>query len=146
MEESRGREFTRNRGKQLKRATNRNWTGKGLCAGIQYLHDKLKILHNDIKSNNVVLDGCNISESEAVLVDFGKATYQICPKVYETPADTGKFRHLAPELGQTKGKQTTKSDTYSLGFMIRGLKYKHEPIHLFTYSLCFLCSDRLAHG
>ena len=39
-----------------------NWTNllNGLCSGIRYLHNKVKVLHNDIKSNNVVLDGCNL--------------------------------------------------------------------------------------
>ena len=101
---------------------------KGLCGGIRYLHDKLKILHNDIKSNNVVLEGSSMSEAEAVLIDFGKATYQICPKVYETPADTSKFRHLAPELGQSQGKQTAKSDIYSLGYMIRSFKLQAPEV------------------
>lgn len=49
---------------------------------------KVKVLHNDIKSNNVVLDGCSIAEAEAVLIDFGKATHQVSPKIYHKPADT----------------------------------------------------------
>ena len=50
---------------------NINWTYllRGLCDGTQYLHNELKILHNDIKSNNIVLDGCNLDEAEVVLVD-----------------------------------------------------------------------------
>lgn len=105
-----------------------NWTNllNGLCSGIRYLHNKVKVLHNDIKSNNVVLDGCNLFEAEAVLLDFGKATDQNSPKIYDKPADTRKFRHLAPELGHVNGKQSNKSDVYSLGYMIRNLKYKHQ--------------------
>lgn len=105
-----------------------NWTNllSGLCSGIRYLHNKVKVLHNDIKSNNVVLDGCNLFEAEAVLLDFGKATDQNSPKIYKKPADTRKFRHLAPELGQVNGKQSNKSDVYSLGYMIRSLNYKHQ--------------------
>lgn len=105
---------------------NINWMHllRGLCDGLRYLHDKEKILHNVIKSNNVVLDGGNLAEADAVLVDFGKATYQTSPKIYKMPADTQKFKHLAPELGKENGKQSKKSDIYSFGFMIRGLKYK----------------------
>ena len=96
----------------------------GLCSGIEYIHEKVKILHNDIKINNVVLDGNSLAEAEAILIDFGKARDQISPKVYVTPADMQQFKHLAPKLGQVNGKQRKKSDVYSLGFLIRTLKYK----------------------
>ena len=96
----------------------------GLCSGIEYIHEKVKILHNDIKINNVVLDGNSLAEAEAILIDFAKARDQISPKVYVTPADMQQFKHLAPELGQVNGKQSKKSDVYSLGFLIRTLKYK----------------------
>ena len=110
--------------------TNINWTHliRGLCKGIQYLHETVKLLHNDIKCNNVVLDGCNFAKAEAVLIDFGKATEQISPKVYRTPADTRKFKHLAPELGKTNGKQSKKTDIYSLGYLIRGLNYNFSNV------------------
>ena len=96
----------------------------GLCSGIEYIHEKVKILHNDIKINNVVLDGNSLAEAEAILIDFAKARDQISPKVYVTLADMQQFKHLAPELGQVNGEQRKKSDVYSLGFLIRTLKYK----------------------
>lgn len=60
--------------------TTNNWTNllNGLCSGIWYLH-------NDTKSNNIVLDGCNLFEAEDVLLDFGKATDQNSPKKYDKP-------------------------------------------------------------
>ena len=76
--------------------------------------EKVKILHNDIKINNVVLDGNSLAKAEAILINFKKAKDQISPKVYVTPADTQQFKHLAPELGQVNGKQSKKSDVYSL--------------------------------
>lgn len=105
---------------------NVNWTNllRGLCDAVRYLHEKLKVLHNDIKSNNIVLDGCNLTEAVAVLVDFGKATHQSSTKIYHTPADIRKFKHLAPELGQTNAKQSKGSDIYSLGYTIKSLKRK----------------------
>ena len=84
-----------------------NWTHLfvGLCRGIQHIHDNAKILHNDMKSNNKVLDGCSLAEAEAVLVDFEKATDKKQPyKIYQMPSDTKKFQHLAPKLGQPNGK------------------------------------------
>ena len=121
--------------------TSINWTHllSGLCSGIRHLHDKVKILHNDIKSNNVVLDGHNLAQAEAVLVDFGKATDLCSPKTYRTPADKKKFPHLAPELGQSNGKQSNKSDIYSLGFMIRSLKYKFVSFPLIFVNLYRSC-------
>lgn len=44
----------------------------GLCSGIWYFYNKVKVFYNDIKLNNVVLDGCNLFEVEVVLLDFGK--------------------------------------------------------------------------
>ena len=75
-----------------------NWSHLlgGLCRGIRHIYDKIKILHSDIKSNNVVLDGPSSAEAEAVLVDFGKATDQSNPRIYQTPADTKKFQHWHP--------------------------------------------------
>lgn len=111
----------------------------GLCSGIEYIHQTAKILHNDIKINNVVLDGTSLAEAEAVLIDFGKATDQISPKVYVTPADTQKFKHLAPELGQVNGKQSKKSDVYSFGYLIRTMKHTFSsfpPIFSDVYRSC----------
>lgn len=103
-----------------------NWTHLlgGLCRGIPHIHDRIKILHNDINSNNLVLDGPSLAEAEAALVVFGKATDQSNPTIYQTPADTKRFKHLAPELGQPNGRQSKKTDIYSVGFLIRGMKYK----------------------
>ena len=118
----------------------------GLCSGIEYIHEKVKILHNDIKINNVVLDGNSLAEAEAILIDFGKARDQISPKVYVTPADTQQFKHLAPKLGQVNGKQSKKSHVYSLGFLIRTLKYKFSDfpsMFLKVYRSCLRTNTSL---
>ena len=101
--------------------------------------EKVKILHNDIKINNVVLDGNSLAKAEAILIDFKKAKDQISPKVYVTPADTQQFKHLAPELGQVNGKQSKKSDVYSLGFLIRTLKYKFSNFPSMFVKVCRSC-------
>lgn len=51
-----------------------NWANVfcGLCNGIKYIYEILKILYNDIKINNVVFDGICLVEVEIVLIDFGK--------------------------------------------------------------------------
>lgn len=43
-----------------------------LFDGVCYLYDSVKIFYNDIKLNNVVLDGFSLVEVEVVLIDFGK--------------------------------------------------------------------------
>lgn len=118
-----------------------NWMHliRGLFNAVRYLHEKVKVLHNGIKSNNVVLDGCSITEAEAVLIDFGKATHQISPKIYHKPADTKKYKHLAPELGEVNGKQSKETDVYSLGYLMRGLNYKFQnfpSIFIYMYRSC----------
>ena len=64
--------------------TSIDWTHllSGLFSGVRHSHDSVKILHNDIKLNNVVLDRPSLVEAEAVLIDLGKATDQSSPKTY----------------------------------------------------------------
>jgi len=73
-----------------------------------------------------VLDGCDLLEAKAVLIDFGKATDQNSLKIYKKPADICKFRHLEPGLGQVNGKQCNKTDVYSLGYTMRSSKYMNQ--------------------
>ena len=106
-----------------------------LCAqiaeAVRYLHDEVKILHNDLKCNNVVICD-NISEVarsstsayssrvQIVLIDFGKATSTDKGKTYklnniEKFQYTTKFPHMAPEVIEGLSPQSKMSDIYSLG-------------------------------
>ena len=102
---------------------------KGVLQALLWLHSK-KILHNDLKADNVVLhnDGPRI-------VDFGKAnmessslTYNIEPGSAEHIQYETYHRHLAYELRNIPGsKQSFKTDTYSVGYMIKHLSALTKP-------------------
>lgn len=49
----------------------------GVISGLKYIHKK-ENLHNDIKEDNVV-----ISESTAVIIDFGKACFKKDGRAYK---------------------------------------------------------------
>lgn len=75
-------------------------------------------LHNDLKGNNVVLDGVNL---DAILIDFGKSkqiskTKLLKPKVHVKEVSQ-RYPHIVPEL-HCGGKQSTSSDVYSFGASI----------------------------
>ena len=48
---------------------------KQIIEGVKYIHSR-SILHNDINSNNVVLD---ITNTKVFIIDFGKATLVSAP-------------------------------------------------------------------
>ena len=87
-----------------------------------YIHGE-GILHNDIKSDNIVFYAEN-TELKPVLVDFGKAC----------PINEGEYRklskkkqqiyrehhsHIAPEIVDGTAPQSRSSDIYSLGRVVR---------------------------
>lgn len=106
-----------------------------LCAqiaeAVRYLHDEVKILHNDLKCNNVVICDSisevarsstytHSSNVQIVLIDFGKATNTDKGKTYklneiEKSQYTAKFPHMAPEVIEGFSPQSKMSDIYSLG-------------------------------
>ena len=104
-----------------------------LCAqmveAIRYLHEDAKIIHNDIKSNNILLTrsldkGSSlpslVSDYQVVVTDFGKATSQNDGRKYElTQLEKHQYycehHHIAPEVIEGITKQTMMSDIFSLG-------------------------------
>lgn len=93
---------------------------------LSYLHDTARVLHNDIKSDNILLTKTSTySECQIVLVDFGKATTLGEAKRYHLSMKdqaeyTRKFVHLAPEVISGESKQSIYSDIFSAG----GILYK----------------------
>ncbi|XP_040373811.1 probable LRR receptor-like serine/threonine-protein kinase At1g53430 isoform X4 [Rosa chinensis] len=86
----------------------------GIARGLEYLHEhpRMKIVHSDIKSTNILLDG----NLKAKISDFGLA------RLY-TEDDQFKFikvevpqGYMAPEY--VRGIVTSKADVYSFGVVI----------------------------
>ena len=103
-----------------------------LAEVVQYLHDEVKILHNDLKCNNVVICdsvterqlpvGEAVSGVQILLIDFGKATGIHNGKALRLN-DAEKLQymkyypHVAPEVIQGSSRQSKLTDIYSLGVL-----------------------------
>ncbi|KAG0265803.1 hypothetical protein DFQ27_000338 [Actinomortierella ambigua] len=97
-----------------------NWEDKKrishqIICGLAYMHS-CRVLHRDLKSDNVLLtDGMKVAK----LCDFGLAKLK---PLGQTPDDNdghvGTRRWMAPELFDTNTEHTTKTDVYSLGWIL----------------------------
>jgi serine/threonine protein kinase len=122
-----------------------HWLGilHDLSTAVSYVHGQ-NIIHNDIKSNNAVVEkqGENYS---AVLIDFGKATAVNDGKIYPEFDDAEeekyqrKFPYLAPELKAGGGRQSEASDVYSFGYLMKVVSHTINDRELST--LYHMCKD-----
>ncbi|CAB4313718.1 unnamed protein product [Prunus armeniaca] len=118
-----------------------NWENRfniclGIARGLDHLHEhpRLKMVHRDIKAENILLDGA----LNAKISDFGMAslyTEEEQLMIIKVEAPNG---HMAPEY-VVQGFVTSKVDVYSFGVVIleivsgkknAGYKFNHESEYL----------------
>lgn len=90
---------------------------KETCEALAHLHSR-GYLHNDLKGNNVVLDG---EKHRPIIIDFGKSVKISKAKLRKPKLNvkkaTKRYPHIAPELHRGE-RQSTASDVYSFGALI----------------------------
>lgn len=93
-----------------------------VAEAIHHLHTKAKVVHRDIKDENVILDG----EGNIKLIDFGSAAY-----IKSGPFDVfvGTIDYAAPEVLAGKAYRGKEQDVWALGILLYTIVYKENPFY-----------------
>ncbi|KAI0840446.1 Pkinase-domain-containing protein [Hypoxylon sp. FL0890] len=93
-----------------------------VARAIHHLHTKAKVVHRDIKDENVILDG----EGNIKLIDFGSAAY-----IKNGPFDVfvGTIDYAAPEVLAGKPYGGKEQDVWALGILLYTIIYKENPFY-----------------
>ena len=97
-----------------------------LCAGLAEAH-RNKVIHGDLKSNNVILTNAADGTLRAVITDFGLARRPQVPGLDAALSErAGTPEYMAPELW--KGEEiSVASDIYALGVILYELASGGRP-------------------
>lgn len=105
-----------------------------LMEAMRYLHNEVNILHNDLKCNNILLcdshsnmggeSSSMCAPVKVVVIDFGKATSTKNGKTFtlserEKAEHIQRFSHISREVIEGITSQTTMSDMFSAGCIIK---------------------------
>ncbi|XP_054794511.1 cysteine-rich receptor-like protein kinase 42 [Prosopis cineraria] len=87
----------------------------GIARGLTYLHEEshLRIIHRDIKTNNILLD----DDLQSRIADFGLARLLPEDKSHLSTKFTGTLGYTAPEY-IIHGQLSEKADVYSYGIVV----------------------------
>ncbi|KAF9690992.1 hypothetical protein EKO04_010989 [Ascochyta lentis] len=93
-----------------------------VAEAVHFLHTKAKVVHRDIKDENVVLDG----EGNIKLIDFGSAAY-----IKSGPFDVfvGTIDYAAPEVLAGRAYRGKEQDVWALGILLYTIIYKENPFY-----------------
>jgi tetratricopeptide (TPR) repeat protein/tRNA A-37 threonylcarbamoyl transferase component Bud32 len=98
-----------------------------LCAGLAEAH-RNRVIHGDLKSNNVILTSGAEGRIRAVITDFGLARRpESAQRTAQSGALGGTPDYMAPELWKGE-KASVASDIYALGVILYELVSGHRPI------------------
>jgi eukaryotic-like serine/threonine-protein kinase len=104
--------------------------GRQICAGLAEAH-RNRVVHGDLKSNNVILTEDADGEVRAVITDFGLARKPFGPAA-DNAGGVGSSEaggtpdYMAPELWSGQ-KPSMASDVYALGVILYELAASHRP-------------------
>lgn len=100
--------------KDKKVAEARKWNGIFLetSEALEHIHN-CGYAHNDLKSNNVVLEKREDQQLHPVIIDFGNS---VLLKKAKSPVAKPVHQNIAPELLDGTGKPSVESDIYALAF------------------------------
>lgn len=95
---------------------------KQVAEALRHLHIAAKVVHRDIKDENVILDG----EGKVKLVDFGSAAY-----IKSGPFDVfvGTIDYAAPEVLKGNPYRGKEQDVWALGILLYTIVYKENPFY-----------------
>ncbi|MDQ2994430.1 MAG: Sel1-like repeat-containing protein kinase family protein, partial [Pseudomonadota bacterium] len=103
---------------------NRRFTiGHDIASGIAYLHGSRHLVHGDLKSLNILLDG-----KVAKIGDFGLSKARSASFADDLAGDCqGSFLWMAPELFSVPAVKTFESDIFAFGWILSEIATHKTP-------------------